>query len=211
MRSAPRRSWYLFLKHFAGGLFVLLFHAHHDDLGEAFFKRRWPQLLGETVHDIIGHHAGATEIAVLANINRDVEEHRVRLIAEFLRHLYPSGAFLRRQVRGINVVPRHACDQARAEQGTEGAENEVLVFLLGDVVEQQGTEQIAGERGDAAAFEPTAFAGAGQSDRQNHYTARRTLRGRRLLVLRRAWLRRTSLSGGRQGSGRRRQLGIDFG
>ena len=91
---------------------------------------------------------------VQTNRQRNIEENRLHLVAEALRHLDPLLALVRAQVGGVHVVPRHLGDQPRAQQAAQSREDETLVALVGDVVEEQGAEEVAGERGDAAAFVP---------------------------------------------------------
>src|SRR5581483_9050145 len=66
------------------------------------------------------------------------------------------------------------CAQKRPQRG----EHQVLIPLLGDVVEQQGSQQVTGKRSHATPLEPTALAGSGQPDGEYHYAARFALRAR---------------------------------
>ena len=74
------------------------------------------------------------------------------LILEALGHLDPLAALMRREVGRIDIVPGHPGDQPCPQRRTKGGEDEALVALLGDVVEEEVAEQVARERGDAAAL-----------------------------------------------------------
>ncbi len=123
------------------------------------------------MHDFVGDLAVALGVAFEADGERDVEEDGVDLVAEALGHLDPLLALVGAEVGGVDVVPGHLGDEARAEEAAEGGEDEALVALLGDVVEEEGAEQVAGERGDAAALVPGGFAGAGKADGEDDVAA----------------------------------------
>jgi len=79
---------------------------------------------------------------------------------------------VRAEVGCVDVVPGHLGDEPGAEEAAEGAEDEALVALLGDVVEEDVAEHVRGERGDAATLVPGGFAGAGQADGEDDVAAR---------------------------------------
>ena len=71
------------------------------------------------------------------------------------------------EVGGVDVVCGHAGDEAGAQQRAECGKDEALVALLLDVVEEDVAQQIAGERGDAAAAKPGGLSRAGKADGQD--------------------------------------------
>ncbi len=148
------------------------FYADYRDLVEAFLEGWGAEALGHLVHDVVGDLAVALGVAFEADGERDVEEDGLDFVAEGLRHLDPLAALVRAEVGGVDVVPGHLGDEARAEEAAEGAEDEALVALLGDVVEEDVAQQVAGERGDAAALVPGGFAGAGEADGEDDVAAR---------------------------------------
>ena len=87
---------------------------------------------------------------------------------------------MRREIGRVHVIPGHLRNQSRAQQRTQRGEHQTLIPLLGNVVEEDGAQQIARERRHAAALEPCRLAGAGQPDGQHYKAPRRPRRARRL-------------------------------
>src|ERR1700679_4071633 len=79
---------------------------------------------------------------------------------------------MRAQICRVHIVPGHLGDETGAEKAAQGAEDQALVALLGDVVEEDVAQHVAGERGDAAALVPGGFAGAGEADGEDDIAAR---------------------------------------
>jgi hypothetical protein len=65
-------------------------------------------------------------------------------------------------------------NQARFQHRAQIREDQILKTLFGGIVEEQGSQQVAGERSDVVAFKPRAFAGTRKTDGENDYALRRT-------------------------------------
>lgn len=177
-QASGNRADVAILQPFAdGGAFIAALDANHGDAGKAFVEAGRAQLGCHVAHGLFRDHALAAAIAIEADFQRHFEEHGVDFVAEFARHLDPVAALAGRKIGGVHIIPGHARDHAGAQDGTKRGKHQVLVALLGDVVEQDGAQQVARQRRHATTLEPSALARARQADRQHDYAARRLSSG----------------------------------
>ena len=106
------------------------------------------------LHHLIRYLPVALGVALHAHRQRHVEEHSLHFVAKALRHLDPLLAFMRAQVCGIHIVPRHLRNQPRPQQAAQRTEDQPLVPLIGNVVKENRPQQVAGKRRDAPALVP---------------------------------------------------------
>src|SRR5216684_4140794 len=147
-------------------------HPHYGYLGESFRERGRLEFRSHAAHNILGDNAVATLVALDANFQRDVEKYRVDLIAIIFRQFDPVLTLLRREICCVHIVHRTLGDQPRLEHGAQVREYEILKTLFANVVEQQRTHHVTGERDNTMAFEPGTLARTGQADRQHYQTFR---------------------------------------
>src|SRR5579872_239572 len=178
--------------------------AHHGNLAESFFKRGRLEPRSHPLNDFFLHLTLAPPVAIQADFQRHVEKDRVDLIAKAPGHFNPLPPLMDGQIGGVHVVPRHARDQAGAQQGAQGGKNQALIALLGDAVEQDGAQHVAGERRHAPALEPGGFPRSRKPNGQNHH-AFGSARGPGRLGRGRPLLRRA-----RRRHGRRFRLNFSF-
>ncbi len=111
-------------------------------------------------------------MALDANFQRDVEKYGVDLIPIIFRQFDPVLTLLRREIGCVHIVHGTLGDQPRLEHGAQVREYEILKTLFANVVEQQRTHHVTGERDNTMPFEPGTLARTGQTDRQHYQTFR---------------------------------------
>ena len=114
----------------------LLLHPHHRNLREALVERRCFQFCGHFTHDIFGHDAIPTIVALNANLERHVKEYCVGFISEIFRQFDPIVALMRSEIGSVNVIRWTTGDEPRLQHGSKVRKYQVLKTLFGRIVEQ---------------------------------------------------------------------------
>ena len=89
--------------------------ANHDYLGKTFFESWRLEFRRHLAHYVFWDLTLALGVALDAEFYRNVKEYGLDFEAESAGHLDPLAAFVRREVGGVDVVPRHLRDEACAQ------------------------------------------------------------------------------------------------
>jgi hypothetical protein len=126
---------------------------NHDDI-EALFDRRRTKARRHRVDCFFWHHARAPAIALLANLERRVEEHRFRLTAGHLGELYVRATLLTREIGGVEDRERPLQLETAAQNIPDRCENVAMDRLIRPIVDEQMTNLVRGDDGDSLLARP---------------------------------------------------------
>src|SRR6516164_11660511 len=95
---------------------VRALHPHHGDLREPLLENRRLQLFCHPSHHLFAHHAIARPVALKTNLKWNIKEHSLNFVSKALSHLDPLPPLVDREIRRIDVIPRHLGNQSRTKQ-----------------------------------------------------------------------------------------------